>query len=98
MGNRARVRARDAVNLEFRDSPFQLGEASGVWSFKSRHRPETTGAQLLEVQSCYDDDAAHFAMYEAVGSAEVIGVRVYDSFNSALEGEERCTTFGLNRF
>ena len=37
-------------------------------------------------------------MYEAVGNAEVIGVRVYDSFNNALEGEKSCEAFGLNRF
>ena len=33
----------------------------------------------------------------AVGKAEVIGVRIYDSFNSALEGEESCAAFGLKR-
>ena len=33
----------------------------------------------------------------AVGNAEVIGVRAYDSFNSALEGEESFAAFGLNR-
>lgn len=33
----------------------------------------------------------------AVGNAEVTGVRAYDLFNSALEGEERCAAFGFNR-
>ncbi len=35
-------------------------------------------------------------MVAVVRGALVIGVRAYDSFESALEGEESCAAFGLN--
>ena len=45
MGKQTRdVHGTHAANLEFGNSLLQFREASSVWSFKSRHRPETKTA------------------------------------------------------